>query len=621
LLALSVTALGVVYGDIGTSPLYALRICFSGSGIPTTPENVLGVLSLICWALTGLITVKYLLLVLRADNHGEGGILALMALVRGETNAPTPAQPKRIGVVMLLGLLGAALLYGDGLITPAISVLSAVEGLEVATPKFAHWVVPVSLLILVGLFSVQRHGTQRVGAVFGPVMLVWFLVLAVLGIRSIAHTPQVLAALNPWYAVEFMVHNRWQGFVIMGAVFLVITGGEDLYLDMGHLGRLPIRLGWFSLVLPALLLNYFGQGALLLRSPESLDSLFYRLTPHTPWALYPMVALATVATVIASQAVISGAFSLTRQATQLGFCPRTTIIHTSDETIGQVYLPAVNGILLVGTVTLVLGFQHSDNLAGAYGLAVSAAMLVTSLMLPIAMVRRWHWHPAGVVLIMLPIWAMDLLFFSSNLLKFAHGGWVGISVAVLVLTLMLTWDRGRQILARRFAGETIAVDVFVDDVATSKPLRVPGVAVFLTGNAQGIPRILLHNFKHNKVIHEKVILLTVLTESVPRVPDAERVTFKELPQGFYVMTARYGFSEDPDVPAILGRVSSPTLELDPMRITFFLGRETLIITGQRTMWRWRKHLFWFLSRNSRDASKFFRIPPNRVIEIGIQVEL
>ncbi len=618
LAGLTLAALGVVYGDIGTSPLYAFRLCFNDAN-PPTEASILGVLSLIFWSLAGLITLKYLTLVLRADNRGEGGILALMALIRHDS-AKTSARGTRL--IVGFGLFGAALLYGDGLITPAISVLSAVEGLQVAAPTLRHWVVPLSLVILIGLFWFQKHGSQRVGTIFGPIMAVWFVTIAILGFRHIMLQPSVLAAMNPAYAIAFFVDHRFHAFVTMGTVFLCMTGGEDLYLDMGHFGRLPIRIGWFTLVLPALLINYFGQGAYLLmhiHEPASQSQLFYRLAPES--MLYPLVILATAATVIASQAVISGAFSLTRQAMQLGYCPRQNIVHTSESTIGQVYLPAVNGMLLVGTVTLVLGFRNSDSLAGAYGLAVSMTMLLTTVMMSIFMHQKWHWHPALVFLVTAPIFTLDITFFASNILKLPHGGWVGLCVATVMFTIMVTWQRGRLLMSNRLTNESLPMTDFLKDVLRSHPLRVPGTAIFLTGNADVVPRTLLHNYKHNRILHENVILLRVMNEEVPRIPDAERTTIDRLEHGFTRIIARYGFSEDPNLTTLLSRLSIPGLNLDPMKCTFFLGRETLILRPSKTMLSWRKHLFAFLSRNAWDASKFFRIPPNRVIELGVQMEL
>ncbi len=618
LFALSIAALGVVYGDIGTSPLYAFRLCFNDA-TPPTQASILGVLSLIFWSLAGLITLKYLVLVLRADNNGEGGNLALMALVRGGDRSMVSVGSR---LILFSGLFGSALLYGDGLITPAISVLSAVEGLQVAAPSLHRCVIPFSLAILVGLFWVQKHGTQRVGAVFGPIMVVWFVVIAMLGLRHIVQMPGVLAAMNPAYAAGFFVEHRFHAFVTMGTVFLCMTGGEALYLDMGHFGTFPIRVGWFTFVLPALLLNYFGQGAYLLghmHDPDAYGQLFYRMAPS--WSLYPLVALATAATVIASQAVISGAFSLTRQAMQLGYCPRQEIIHTSEATIGQVYLPVVNAMLLVGTVSLVLGFKDSDSLAGAYGLAVSMTMLLTTIMLAICMHRRWHWHPVLVALLVTPIFGFDLTYFASNVLKIPNGGWVGLSVAVIMFTVLVTWQRGRLLLSRKLTEESISLTMFLPEIGRSHPLRVPGTAVFLTGNADIVPRTLLHNYKHNKVLHENIVLLRVMTEEVPRIPATERVTVERLDGGFTRILARYGFSEDPNLAELLSGLHVEGLDLEPMKCTFFLGRETLVLAAGHNMRPWRKRLFAFLSRNALDASKFFHLPPNRVIEIGVQVVL
>lgn len=618
LFVLAVSALGVVYGDIGTSPLYAFRLCFNEAN-PPTEAAILGVLSLIFWSLAGLITVKYLTLVLRADNRGEGGILALMALVLRDTREQ---NSKRARVVVALGLFGAALLYGDGLITPAISVLSAVEGLEVAAPTLSHYVVPIALAILVGLFWFQQHGTQKIGAVFGPIMAIWFITMAVLGLPHIIATPGVLAAINPMYAIQFFMEHRFHAFVTMGTIFLCITGGEDLYLDMGHFGRFPIRVGWFALVLPCLLLQYFGQGAWLLHhslGQGDTSNLLYRLAPT--WALYPLVILATLATVIASQAVISGAYSLSRQAIQLGYCPRLMVVHTSESTIGQVYLPAVNLILLAGTLSLVLGFRNSDGLAGAYGLAVSMTMLLTSIMMTIFMIRHWRWNPIGVALVMTPLFLFDVTFFTSNVLKLKAGGWVGISVAIIMFTIMVTWHRGRELLGRKLTEDSLPLNLFIEDILRSAPTRVPGTAVFLTGGVNIAPRTLLHNFKHNKIIHNNVILLSIKNEELPFIPDSERVTFERLEAGFTRIVARYGFTESPDLSKLLSSLKIDDLDLTPSKVTFFLGRETLILVPKANMFPWRKRLFAFLSKNSRDASKYFNIPPNRVIEVGIQVEL
>jgi KUP system potassium uptake protein len=633
LAVLTLAALGVVYGDIGTSPLYSTRVSFSpGCGVAPTEANILGIISMILWSLVLLIAVKYLAFVLRADNRGEGGILALMALVNRDRKSG-----KRTLLFIFLGLFGASLLYGDGLITPAISVLSAVEGLNMGVVSFSpSCIIMISLLVLMGLFWMQRHGTQTVGSIFGPVMLLWFSSIAILGVVSICKAPGILMALNPWHAVDFLIQNQWQAFVTMGAVFLAVTGGEALYADMGHFGAGPIRWGWFTLVLPALFLNYCGQGAWMLHqlddprcftlinghavlNQDLIANLFYRNVP--PWALYPMVVLATAATVIASQAIISGAFSLTRQAIQLGYSPRLSIIHTSKETIGQVYLPLVNALMLAGTVLLVIGFKTSDSLAGAYGVAVSLTMLITTIFMIAVMREIWKWHWIVIGMISIPFLLLDLTFFGSNILKIKDGGWVPLAISACFIVMMTTWQKGREILAHKMKESSLSIDAFIQDVTATKPLRVPGVALFLTGNPNSIPRTLLHNFKHNKILHMQNVLVIVQTEDVPRVPDEERSQVKSYPEGFFQIIIRYGFSEDPDLTAFLSKITVEGLDLTPMKSTFFLGRETLILTSRRNLRPWRKTLFAYLSRNAWDASKFFRIPPNRVIEVGIQVEL
>jgi KUP system potassium uptake protein len=616
-LGLVVAALGVVYGDIGTSPLYALRICFMGANALTvTPGNVLGVLSLIFWSLTVLVSLKYLSFVLRADNRGEGGILALMTLLVHKGKNPAIKRT----FIVVLGLFGASLLYGDGLITPVISVLSALEGLTTVAPSFEIYVVPLSLAVLLLLFWFQRRGTAVIGSVFGPVMLLWFVVMAVLGIFSLVHNPQVLLAIDPRHAVSFFITNRFQGFFTLGAVFLVLTGGEALYADMGHFGKRPIRAGWFFLVFPSLLLNYFGQGAYLLRNPSGVDNLFYRIAPS--WALLPLVALATMATVIASQAVISGVFSLARQSVQLGFWPRLSIIHTSNTTIGQVYVPAFNGFLCVGTILLVLSFLKSDNLAGAYGVAVSTTMLITTLMLFLVMKRLWKWNlfaAGGITAVFL---VFDVSFFLANIMKIRDGGWISIAIAAGTYFLMASWDTGRSMLRRRIADAALSMKDFLADVANSTPHRVPATSVFLAGNPSGVPRTLLHNYKHNLILHDRVVVLTVVTEEVPYVKDEERGEVADLGQGFYWLTLHYGFSETPDIPKALSKTEVGGKVLDPMKTTYFLGRETLVLSRKKgPMARWQKSVFSFLSRNACDASKFFCIPTNRVIEIGIQIDL
>jgi KUP system potassium uptake protein len=621
LLGLALGALGVVYGDIGTSPLYALRECFHGGhGVLPSHDNVLGVLSLVFWSLIIIISLKYLVFVMRADNRGEGGILALMALVPPKFREVSGGQ----WVVVALGLFGAALLYGDGMITPAISVLSAVEGLEVATPLFSHYVVPITLVILLGLFMIQRRGTAGIGALFGPVMILWFLILAVLGILWIVRVPSVLAAITPWHAVRFFLENRWHGFLVLGSVFLVVTGGEALYADMGHFGRGPIRMAWFTLVLPALLLNYFGQGALLVTHPDAIENPFFelvrRLAPD--WILYPMVALATAATIIASQAVISGAFSLTRQAVQLGYMPRVEIVHTSGREIGQIYIPSINWALMLSTFGLVLGFQKSTNLAAAYGVAVTATMVITTLLACMVALRLWGWRPGLVLPFTVIFLVIDSSFFGANIIKVADGGWFPLSVGVVVYTLMTTWKKGRQILAERLQQEALPFESFVANVQPDKPPRVPGTAVFLSRDPQGTPTALLHNLKHNKVLHSKVVLLTLVTEEVPAVPPEEQIEVHPLGKEFYRVIAHYGFMENPEVPAVIDQLRETGLDLDPpMATTFFLSRETLIPSKAPGMALWREKLFAVMSRNAQRPTDFFRIPVNRVVELGMQVRL
>jgi KUP system potassium uptake protein len=614
---LSLTALGVVYGDIGTSPLYALRECFHGPhAIATTPANVLGVLSLIFWSLALVISLKYLAVVLRADNRGEGGILALMALIqRGRVGRD--ARSRRL--VLMLGLFGAALLYGDGAITPAISVLSAVEGLQVATPVFEPYVLPLTVLLLVALFLIQHRGTARVGAVFGPVMVMWFCVLAGLGLARISNAPGVLAAISPSHAVEFFGRNGGRGFVVLGSVFLVVTGGEALYADMGHFGRRPIRVAWFAFVLPALLLNYFGQGALLLSAPQAAVNPFYRMAPG--WALYPLIVLATAATIIASQAVISGAFSLTRQAVQLGFSPRIQVEHTSSATIGQIYVPTVNWALMLCTVALVLGFRSSGAMAGAYGVAVTSTMVITTVLLYILSREVWDWGRLWAVPIMTFFLMIDLAFFGANAFKIPQGGWVPLMIAGGVLALMSTWKRGREILVQRLREKSVPFDLLLGDLIAEPPIRVPGSAVFLTGAPEGTPPALVHNLAHNKVLHEQVVLLTIVTEEVPHVSTGERVHVASLSYGFYRVTARYGFMQDPDVLEVLADCRAAGLHLRLAATTFFLGRETLIPTDRPGMAIWREKLFSFMSRNALRATAFFRLPPDQVFEVGAQVEL
>lgn len=613
-MSLSLAALGVVYGDIGTSPLYTIRECFLGSHkMVLTAENVLGILSLIFWSLIVVVSIKYLIYVMRADNRGEGGILALMSLVRVRA-----ASDERFALV-IAGLFGAALLYGDGMITPAISVLSAVEGLEVATPVFSAFVVPITILILIGLFLFQKKGTKGIGTIFGPFMLFWFAAIAVLGIYYIVKVPEVLTALNPIHGIRFFLNNGSKGFMAMGAVFLAVTGGEALYADMGHFGKKPIQMAWFALVLPSLLLNYFGQGALLLHHPQDLSHPFFEMVPG--WALYPMVILATIATTIASQAVISGSFSLTRQAVQLGYSPRLRIEHTSAEEIGQIYVPTVNWILMLATIGLVLGFKNSSSLAAAYGVAVTTTMVITTFLLYFVAREKWNWSRGKAILLMSAFMVIDLAFFGANILKLPHGGWFPLVIATAVFTLMTTWRRGRQILWDRIKSSALPDALFLNSLDIDPPLRVPGTAVFMDRNPEATPHALLHNIKHNKILHQNVVLLTVLTEERPHVSRKNRVKVIPLGKGIFRVIIRYGFMEDPDVPTILNKVKSEGLEIKPAETTYFLGRESLVATRRPGMAIWREKLFAWMSRNALGAGYFFDLPPDRVIEIGAQVEL
>jgi len=617
LATLALAALGVVYGDIGTSPLYALRESFYGPhGIAVTPSNVLGVLSLVFWSLIIVVTIKYHIVIIRADNKGEGGVLALMALVNGSRLA-RELSPRRIMIV--LGIFGSALLYADGALTPAISVLSAVEGLEIAAPALAFWVIPVTLAILIGLFLLQSRGTARIGAVFGPVMLVWFATIGVLGLSAILRQPGVLAAISPHHAVRFFAADLHRSFVVLGAVFLVVTGGEALYADLGHFGHRPIQMAWFGVALPCLLLNYFGQGALLLRDPAAAVNPFYHLAPN--WALYPLIALATAATIIASQAVISGAFSLTRQAVQLGYSPRLQIEHTSSREIGQIYVPAVNWGLMVLTCALVLSFRTSSNIAGAYGVALSTLMLITTLMFYVMSREVWRWTFARAAIVSgLFLW-VDVLFFGANMLKIRYGGWVPLVIAAAIFLLMTTWKRGREILAKRMLEKTVPLKMLLADLAAEPPTRVPGTAVFMYGTADHTPPALVHNLAHNKVLHEKVVFLTVVTEDVPHVEPTGRLTVKRMGKGFHAVVARYGFMDDPDIEDVLGCCRAESLDIRTEGTTFFLGRETLVASDRPGMAQWREQLFAFMSRNALRATAFFKIPANQVFEVGTQVEL
>lgn len=617
LLLLSLAALGIVYGDIGTSPLYSVRECFHGPhAIHVDPLNILGVLSLVFWALVLIISIKYLVFILRADNRGEGGILALAALVT-PLKASARAKP---GILLVVGLFGAALLYADGIITPAISVLSAVEGLEVAAPHvFEDYIELITIVILIGLFFIQSRGTTRVGTLFGPVLLLWFLTMALIGVGNILFEPGILRAINPLYALEFFWHNGWHGFMILGTVFLVVTGGEALYADVGHFGKRPIRLMWFAVVLPALLLNYFGQGAYLLRDPAGAAHPFYEMAPE--WALYPLVALATAAAVIASQAIITGAYSLTLQAIQLGYSPRLTIRHTSAHQRGQIYIPAVNWALMIACIALVLGFHSSSNLAAAYGVAITMTMVITTMLFYVLVRDRWKWSRPLALSVSGFFLAIDLAFFGANLTKIGFGGWFPLLVAGVVFLLMSTWRRGRQVLSGRLRERLIPLELFLADLLLEPPLRVPGIAVFMSGNPIGTPPALRHNVMHNKVLHETVVVLNVETSELPHLESQERISVEEIGEGFWRIVVKYGFMEEPDIPLALASIQKPELDFAGKKVSYFLGRETIVATRKPGMARWREELFIWMSRNAQAATQYFNLPPDRVVEVGVQVEI
>ena len=615
LATLSLAALGVVYGDIGTSPLYTMKEIFAGTHpVPLNHANILGILSLVLWSLLVVVACKYVSIIMRADNKGEGGIMALMALVLHHA-----MSPRQGALLMLLGLFGAALFYGDSIITPAISVLSAVEGLGIATPALGAYVVPLSLLVLALLFLMQKHGTGKVGALFGPVMVLWFLVLATLGVREIAHNPAVLAAINPLHALAFFAANPVLGFLSLGGVVLALTGGEALYADMGHFGRRPIQLAWFGLVLPALVLNYFGQGALLLRDPQAIANPFYLLAPG--WALLPMVALSTLATVIASQAVISGAYSITRQAVQLGYVPRMAVLHTSSREIGQIYLPAVNWGLLVAVAALVVGFGSSGKLAAAYGIAVTGTMVITTTLTFIVARRQWQWSPLKCALILGGLLLVDIAYFGANAFKLLDGGWFPLAMGLLIFTVMTTWKRGRQLVHDKLAAEGMPLQQFVQLMAPAVP-RVQGTAIFMTSDPNSTPHALLHSMKHYKSLHERVVILTVDSADIPYIAPDARVTVAALGEQFYRVQLVFGFMDEPDVPAALQACAAQGLALEMMDTSFFLGRETLIPqVGKGLMSRWREKLFLAMFRNAGAASSYFKLPPNRVVELGSQLAL
>jgi KUP system potassium uptake protein len=615
---LALGALGVVYGDIGTSPLYTLAACFGHeSGLERSAANVLGVLSLVFWSLTFVVVVKYLTFIMRADNRGEGGILALLALTARNKDRSARAT----AFLTVFGLFGAALLYGDGVITPAISVLSAVEGLRIVTTAFDPFVVPITIVILVALFLVQKHGTERVGAVFGPAMVVWFLMLAALGIPAIARNPQVLHAVDPRHAVALVTQHGVAGFLVLGSVVLCITGGEALYADMGHFGKNPIRVAWYAVVFPCLLLNYFGQGALLIERGAEVKSPFFELVPGS--LLVPVIFVATVATIIASQALISGAYSLTQQAVQLGFSPRVTIVHTSGKAEGQIYIPEVNDLLMVACVILVATFKASSALEAAYGIAVTGTMAITSILFFVVARERFGWSRLGSFGLVALFLVFDLAFFAANLTKFSHGGWFPIAVATAVFTVMATWKQGRTLLGQFLNANVLELPLFLGEIERKPPHRVKGTAVFLTSNPNGVPPVLLHHFKHNKVLHESIVLLSISTAHVPEIRNPrDRLESEELGHGFYRVKASFGFAQTPNVPEILDQCRAfkllPGISRD---VSYFLGRETLVLSGTSGMAPWRKKLFAFLSRNAQSATAFFGIPPNRVVELGTQVEL
>ena len=616
LTALSLAALGVVFGDIGTSPLYAMRECFHGQyAITASADNILGVLSLIFWALLLIVSVKYLGFILRADNEGEGGVLALTALIKPKNIKPRTPQWALVG----LGVFAACLMYGDGMITPAISVLSAVEGVKNITPLLEAYIIPTPIIILGGLFLLQKRGTARVGRLFGPIMLLWFCTLAGLGIAQIVNYPEVLAAVFPWHGISFLLENRLHGFIVLGAVFLAVTGAEAIYADMGHFGKRPIQLVWFLVAFPALVLNYFGQGALLLVRPEEAYHPFYALVPG--WAMIPMVLLATCATIIASQAVITGSFSLTRQAIQLGYLPRLRVTHTSSSHMGQIYVGPVNWALMLCTIGLVLGFQSSSKLAAAYGVAVSATMLITTTLFFVVASKRWGWSRLTAGLLTALFFAVDLPFFAANMSKLFHGAWFALAIGGFFFLIMLTWEQGRETLGKRMRNLTPRLEEFKKMLAINPPQRINGQAVFLTRGHDIVPAALMHNMKHNKILHSEVVFLNIRTEEIPRVPNFEKIEAEKLGAGLYRIIAHYGFMEEPKIDTIFALSRGKGLNLDMKEASFFLGREKLSIGRHPEMWRWRSHLFLFLARNAMDAAGFFDIPSDQVIEVGVQLEL
>ena len=613
---LTLAALGVVYGDIGTSPLYTIRETFHADyGLTPNVANVQGILSLVFWSLMLVVVIKYLVFILRADNRGEGGVLAALALVLQRQQVK---QWRRM-LLIALGVFGTALLYGDGIITPAISVLGAMEGLTVVTPALEPFVVAATIVILLTLFMIQRFGTARVGATFGPITAVWFLTIGTLGLIEIVREPRVLASVNPYHAVRFFMEHGFVGFAVLGAVFLAVTGSEALYADIGHFGKKPIRLAFFAFALPALLLNYFGQGALLLRDPSAIENPFYLLAPR--WFLYPLLVIATLAAIVASQALISGAFSLSHQAAQLGYWPRLTIVHTSKREHGQIYVPEINKALMVGTLLIVLGFQSSSALGAAYGIAVTGTMSITTLLFAVIARTQWNWPLWRVVALAAFFFSFDFAFLGANALKIAHGGWVPLAIGLTIATLMMTWKRGRELLQSIMRKASMPFELLLTEIERRPPHRVSGTAVFLTSDSEGAPVVLLHHLKHNKSLHEQVVLLSVGSAETPDVPEAERVIVTRYSHGFYRILATYGFMETPNVPEILELARARGLHTKKMDTSFFLGRERVLPNGQARMARWRKKLFVVMTRNAQSATRYYGLPPNRVVELGAQVEL
>jgi KUP system potassium uptake protein len=610
---LVVAALGVVFGDIGTSPLYTLKECFGGAhALTATPANILGILSLVFWAILIVISLKYVVFIMRADNKGEGGIMALMSLVFQKAQISDRLRYS----LLLLGLVGASLFYGDGIITPAISVLSAVEGLEVLKPSLHPYIIPIALAVLIVLFRSQQHGTEKVGGLFGPIMIVWFICLASFGVKSLLQTPRVLEALNPINAVHFFMRNGWHGALVLGAVVLSVTGGEALYADMGHFGKRPIRKAWFFVALPALLLNYFGQAALLMRDPSAIQNPFY-LTVPGGWLTF-MIILATLATVIASQAVISGAFSLTAQAIQLGFCPRLSIKYTSEGEMGQVYVPAINGLLMVGVIGLILTMKTSSNLAAAYGIAVTGTMAIDTILAFVVVLSLWKWNPYLSALVALAFLIIDLAFLGANIPKIPEGGWFPLAIGGLVFTLLSTWKRGRTILQEKLQEQAMPVDEFVALLNKAPPVPVSGTAVYMSTSRQGIPVPLLNNLRHNHVMHDNVIILSVITEPTPRVAPEKRRTVHKLADSLFRINLHYGFAESPNIPKTL-RSCSRDIEIDPNDTYFFISRESILAVASPKMALWRIRLFITMARNAGSAARYFQIPFNRVVELGTQV--